>query len=150
MKKFDAFSTLLPQSRLGVVRPRLYTITEAAEELGVTLTRAARACKKHGVKPVFDLRPFKYTLNDVKEALNQESEEPTYVIEKAIPIPRARGREMSEGAERALLSMEVGDSILIPANQLILFYKAAKDMKVNIVTRKTETDEVRRLWRIAA
>ena len=152
MKRIDAFSTMVTQSKLGVVRPRLYTLVEAAEELSVSMVRLSRVCQKHRVKPVFSGKPCKYSLNDVKKAMNSENigAVPTFVIEKSIPVPPTHSSTLAKDLSEVLLKMEIGDSILMPAGQMVQAYKSAKDVGVAIVTRRTEDVTVRRVWKMAA
>lgn len=65
-------------------------------------------------------------------------------IEKNIPIPPLYPKRT--GLSKTLKSMEVGDSILLTADEIISLTRVSKDAGVK-VTRRMEGDKYR-VWRI--
>lgn len=136
------------QARIGHTRPRLYTLNEAAEVLGVGKGVLMNLVAKYGIKPTFNTKPKQYPIAPFQEALNKEKGM-ELKIEKGVPLPechsfRAEVQKMCE-------SMEVGDSFTVPLedrNRFSVALRAAFPNRYFISRRDVEGGEVR-FWRKA-
>lgn len=68
----------------------------------------------------------------------------SYVIEKGIPIPKARANTFTG----LIRSMSVGDSVVVDASKGLTLSNAAKAVGVKLKSR-TLGDGMRRVWRVA-
>lgn len=146
--KYEANQYRNSQQVVGFQRPRLYTMTEAAEELGTTQQALAKIATKYRVKPAFPPTPGKksqYRISELRAALNKGAGVEV-VIEKAIPIP-PRHTATSKYMD-VLAKMEPGDSVVIPQedSQRIAQCAVRHFPDYKLVTRK-EDDDTRRVWR---
>jgi hypothetical protein len=73
-------------------------------------------------------------------------------IQRDVPIPEKRSREKRE-LRLAVEQMEIGDSILVPAQYLnksgMFTYTSQLGKAIGIKLRQRKTEEGTRIWRIA-
>jgi hypothetical protein len=70
-----------------------------------------------------------------------------YKIEKNIPIP-PQGQGRNGGAQKVVLEMEVGDSVLVDKSKVAYFYLLGKKHNKKMVARTVEHKKIR-VWCVA-
>jgi hypothetical protein len=134
------------QGVIGHTRPRLYTIEEIAEDMGISTAAVKQHRQEAGIEPVFAKRPFKYHIFAFKEAANARAGTALYAVDKGVPIPPRK--TVTSTVAPTLAELEVGDSFLVPKYRLAAFYSTAKKMGLEITGRRTaESEEIYRVWR---
>lgn len=145
----NPFSTMTSQTQrnVGIVRPRLYEIDEVAEELGITRGVAMRLVHEFSIKPSFNKRPYKYSLHHFQEALNQKAKTELYKVQKGIPLPPKRVSDPLNEAITAVMSMQAGESMLVPTKAVPNIASRARRMGAKVATRNMR-DGTYRIWMI--
>jgi hypothetical protein len=140
------------QARVGLVRPRLYTLIEMSEELRVSPQTLRNLVGKYKIEPPF--KPLKgakkqYKLSDFQEAMNKDKHT-RFKIDKGIPLP-PRKTAVESKFQSLFDSMEPGDSTLMSEEDTVSFYQCAKRKypERKYASRKVQDEfGMKRVWRL--
>lgn len=151
MRLVQTNSVFQTQARIGIARPRLYTLEEASDELKHSVQTLKRLISKFGIRPPFITKGSKrqYKLADFQEALNKECQT-SFKIDKGIPLP-PRFTPAESKFSGVFGALEVGDSTLMSDDDCVAFYNYVKrkDPTRKYASRKDpEEFGMKRVWRL--